>query len=58
MKEYVVTCMAVAVIIQAQRSYFNYDVASKESGSKATEGTLFEVSSISKTFTPTLVSDA
>ncbi len=58
MDEYDVPGMAVAVTIGGQRSYFNYGVASKESGRKVTEETLFEVGSISKTFTATLASYA
>jgi beta-lactamase class C len=58
MDEYNVPGMAVAVTIGGQRSYFNYGVASKESGQKVTEDTLFEIGSISKTFTATLASYA
>jgi beta-lactamase class C len=58
MDEYNVPGMAVAVTFQGQRSYFNYGVASKESGQKVTEDTLFEIGSISKTFTATLASYA
>lgn len=58
MEEYNVPGLAVAVTIQGQRSYFNYGVASKESGQKVTEDTLFEIGSISKTFTATLASYA
>ena len=46
--------MAVAVTIQGQRSLFYYGVASKESGQRVTENTLFEIGSLSKTFTATL----
>jgi len=58
MDEYNMPGMAVAVTIGGQRSYFNYGVASKESGQKVTEDTLFEIGSISKTFTATLASYA
>ncbi|MBO1908659.1 beta-lactamase [Microvirga sp. 3-52] len=58
MDEYNVPGIAVAVTVQGQRSYFNYGVASRESGQKVTEDTLFEVGSISKTFTATLASYA
>jgi beta-lactamase class C len=58
MDEYNVPGLAVAVTIRGQRSYFNYGVASKESGQKVTEDTLFEIGSISKTFTATLASYA
>jgi beta-lactamase class C len=58
MEEYNVPGLAVAVTIRGQRSYFNYGVASKESKEKVTEDTLFEIGSISKTFTATLASYA
>ena len=46
--------VAVAVTAQGKRSLFNYGVASKESGQRVTEDTLFEIGSLSKTFTATL----
>ena len=46
--------MAVAVTARGQRSLSYYGVASKESGQKVTPDTLFEIGSISKTFTATL----
>lgn len=46
--------MAVAVTAHGQRALFHYGVASKESGQRVTKDTLFEVGSISKTFTATL----
>jgi beta-lactamase class C len=58
MEENNILGMAVAVTIRGQRSYFNYGVASKESGQRITEETLFEIGSISKTFTATLASYA
>ncbi len=46
--------LAVAVTVQGKRSLFNYGVASKEIGQAITEDTLFEIGSLSKTFTATL----
>ncbi|WP_026615092.1 class C beta-lactamase [Ensifer aridi] len=58
MEENGVPGMAVAVTAQGRRYLFNYGLASKESGQKVTDGTLFEIGSISKTFTATLASYA
>jgi len=46
--------MAVALTARGKRSLFHYGVASKESGQKVTADTLFEIGSLSKTFTATL----
>ncbi|WP_413990012.1 class C beta-lactamase [Labrys okinawensis] len=46
--------MAVAVTIGGKRSFFNYGVASRESGQKVDKDTLFELGSLSKTFTAIL----
>ncbi|WP_159093615.1 class C beta-lactamase [Stenotrophomonas sp. SAU14A_NAIMI4_8] len=54
MDRYAVPGMAIAVVKRGQRRIFSYGVASKESGAPVTPDTLFELGSISKTFTVTL----
>lgn len=46
--------LSVAVVNKGQVQYFNYGVASKDSQQPATQNTLYEVGSVSKTFTATL----
>nr|WP_236715497.1 class C beta-lactamase [Pseudomonas sp. BMS12] len=50
--------MAVAIHRDGQAHYFSYGVASRESGQAVTLHTLFEIGSLSKTFTATLAAYA
>ncbi|MDR5740398.1 MULTISPECIES: class C beta-lactamase [unclassified Caballeronia] len=50
--------MAVGVIAHGKTHVFTYGVASKETGKAVTADTLFELGSVSKTFTATLASYA
>jgi beta-lactamase class C len=58
MKENGVPGMAVAVTVQGKQYFFNYGLASKETRGGVTENTIFEIGSISKTFTATLAAYA
>lgn len=50
--------VAIAITVNGQPHYFNYGVASKENGKAVTKDTLFEIGSVSKTFTATLAAYA
>lgn len=54
LKQFDVPGIAVAVAVDGQRYFFSYGVTSKESNTPVTKDTLFEIGSISKTFTATL----
>ena len=50
--------MAVGIVSGGQRYIFNYGTASRASGKPVNDGTLFEIGSVSKTFTATLAAYA
>lgn len=58
MKENGLPGMAVAITVDGKRFFFGYGVASRESGRKVTENTIFEIGSVSKTFAATLAAYA
>lgn len=58
MAEHDVPGMAVAVTLDGKSWFFNYGLASREDGSAVRADTLFELGSISKTFTATLAAYA
>lgn len=58
MQQYQIPGMAVAILHDGKTEFYNYGVASKESGQPINEQTLFEIGSLSKTFTATLASYA
>jgi beta-lactamase class C len=57
MAEYDVPGMAVAVTVDDRPMFFNYGVASREDNTPISGETLFEIGSVSKTFTGTLARD-
>lgn len=58
MQEQEIPGMAVAITHNGKRYYFNYGVASKDTGMAVTDRTLFEIGSVSKIFTATLAAYA
>lgn len=58
MRQHGVPGMAVALVAYGQRYVYHFGVASKTTGKPVTRDTLFEIGSVSKTFTATLVSVA
>ena len=55
MREHDIAGMAVAVIADGKEHYFTYGVANKANAQPVKRDTLFEVGSLSKTYTATLV---
>jgi CubicO group peptidase (beta-lactamase class C family) len=58
MQQYGIPGMAVGVTIDGRHYVFDYGVASKATGKRVDPSTLFEIGSITKTFTASLVSYA
>jgi len=58
MKQYGIPGMAVGVTVGGRHYVFNYGVASKATGTPVDDGTLFEIGSITKTFTASFASYA
>ncbi|MGW8461919.1 class C beta-lactamase [Pseudomonas sp. CLCA07] len=54
MQEQKIAGLVVAITQNGQQHYFNYGVASKEERQPVSQDTLFEIGSVSKTFTATL----
>lgn len=58
MKEQAIAGMAIAVTANGERHFYNFGVASRDSGQAVDRDTLFELGSISKTFNVTLAAYA
>ncbi|MFW8644832.1 serine hydrolase [Rhizobium beringeri] len=58
MDKYGIPGMAVAITVDGEDHIFNYGVVSKDANTPVTATTMFELGSISKTFTVTLTSHA
>jgi beta-lactamase class C len=58
MERYAIPGMAVGIVEQGKTYVFNYGVASKATGKPVAGETLFEIGSVSKTFTATLAAYA
>jgi beta-lactamase class C len=58
MRQYHIAGMSIAVTAHGQQRFYNYGLASRASGQPVSSDTLFELGSISKTFTATLATYA
>jgi len=58
MAEYGIPGAVIGITIEGKKYFYRYGVSSKTSGQSVTEHTLFEIGSISKTFTATLANYA
>jgi beta-lactamase class C len=58
MERYAIPGMAVGIVVQGHTYVFDYGVASQATGQPVTSDTLFEIGSVTKTFTATLASYA
>ncbi len=58
MREYGVPGMAIAITRDGRQQFYSYGVASRQTQAKVSRDTLFEVGSISKTYTATLAAYA
>lgn len=54
MQQYNIPGLAIALTVDGQQHFYNFGVASKDTQAKVSSDTLFELGSISKTFTATL----
>ncbi|TFY89152.1 beta-lactamase [Pseudomonas kairouanensis] len=54
MQQHGIAGLSIAVVSQGKVEYFNYGVANKDTRLPVTQSTLFEIGSLSKTFTATL----
>ncbi|MBB2494796.1 class C beta-lactamase [Aquipseudomonas ullengensis] len=58
MQQHQIPGLAIAITAQGQQRFYNYGVASRQTGQPISSDTLFEIGSISKTFTATLATYA
>ena len=58
MERHSIPGLAVGITMDGNHRFFNYGLASKEDGREVDESTLFEIGSLSKTFTATLAAYA